>query len=130
MTVELDSFPERIRSMFEQVFVHPRGRLELDSVADLIRSWYPEARVSVDHFDSGASLLSVVYRGRLFNVETRPGEGVGVGEVRDDEGFTLGYDNVVEDRNSAFAVSILANLLNVADRESSMPTHSVEMKAG
>jgi hypothetical protein len=66
----------------------------LDDLANAVRERYPLASVSVAHLVSGASALDVVLKDRLFVVEHRPGEGFGVSQVKDDEGFLHGHQDV------------------------------------
>jgi hypothetical protein len=73
----------------------------LDRIADLskrIGEAYPDARVELSRFPSGNAMLDVVRCERLYVLEYAPARGgFGVDEVREDEGFLVGYAFTSED---------------------------------
>lgn len=60
-----------------------------------------EAKVEITSFPSGAAMLDVWRAGRLFVLAYFPGEGFGVDEVLDGEGFEMGYRHFFQDFDRA-----------------------------
>lgn len=62
-----------------------------------VQECVPEARVDFTHFPSGSAMLDVCVSGRLYVLYYSPSYGFGVDEVREGEGFQLGYRYVYDE---------------------------------
>jgi len=66
-------------------------RREIESLVPRIKASFPGVITEVEHFPSGAAMLDVRWRGRLFVLAYSSNGGFGVDEVKDNEGMEMGY---------------------------------------
>jgi hypothetical protein len=64
---------------------------DMGRLADEIQGWNPAFKTDLVTFPSGAAMLDVRYRYRLFVMVYSPSSGFGVDEVRPGEGLGTGY---------------------------------------
>jgi hypothetical protein len=64
---------------------------KIRGLAEQIRASASDAEVEFTAFPSGSAMIDVRRGGRLFVLAYSPTRGFGVDEVRDGEGFLLGY---------------------------------------
>lgn len=68
-----------------------------------VQQQYPNSRVDLQLFDSGAAILTAITDGKMVNFEFLPQSGYGVVEVKEEEPFSIHYDFMSQDFQSARA---------------------------
>jgi hypothetical protein len=74
---------------------------EIGTLAAQIEATFPGATTEIESFPSGAIMLDVRWRGRLFVMAYTSRGGFGVDEVGDEEGFETGYQFCSNDLHQA-----------------------------
>ena len=74
---------------------------EIQALKDRISSRFRSARTDLEVFSSGAAILDVRLKNRLFVLAYYPRHGFGVDEVLENEGFNTGYRFVTKDLHAA-----------------------------
>jgi hypothetical protein len=90
---------------------------EIFTLAEQLKSALPATNTEVHTFPSGAVMLDVRHSGRLFVLAYTPAGGFGVDEVREEEGFEMGYRFLSKDFREA--AEELHRLLREAHLQSS-----------
>ena len=73
----------------------------LKFISEQIDHNFPGSVTELDIFSSGAMMLDVRYRDRLFVIDCTSSRGIGVDEVTEADGFNTGYNFITEDVDAA-----------------------------
>ena len=64
---------------------------EIKSLANNLQANFPKTIIKLEIFPSGAVMIDIKLCERLFVLDYSPSYGICVDEVKDDEGFNMGY---------------------------------------
>ncbi len=72
------------------------------SLAQSLKTRFPDARIETDFFDLGGALLCFMWHDKMWEFEFQPAWGFGVTEVKEEDSFTRHQDFISPDFECAF----------------------------